>query len=156
MSEILSLIITGVLSALTTGGIGSIFYFKQNRKLKDAEVKAADADIKTVEISNLSSSNEEWIKLYNNALEEKNRLKEIIRETSDKLDAAYQSKDTAWAKYSDCRQECNKKDLIISDLNWYRCEINACPYRKPPRRYGDMDFPKNGISPIEHPDLNAL
>ena len=56
MSEILSLIITGVLSALTTGGIGSIFYFKQNRKLKDAEVKAADADIKTVEISNLSSS----------------------------------------------------------------------------------------------------
>ena len=62
------------------------------------------------------------------------------------------TEDLAWDRYSDSRAECNKKDMVIAELNWYRCEVNGCPYRKPPRKFGDTDFPKDGVDPNEHPD----
>ena len=67
-----------LLSFLGGGGLMSIFYFKQNKRLKESEAKSAEAqakaaevDVKTAEISNLSASNEEWIKLYQQVQEEK-------------------------------------------------------------------------------------
>ena len=71
---------------------------------------------------------------------------------TDKLDEAYKMKDAAMDRYGDSRTECNKKDMVIAELNWYKCEVNGCRYRKPPRKYGEMDFPKDAINPIEHPD----
>ncbi len=157
MSEILGEIITGIVTFLLTGGLGSIFYFKLHKRMKEAEVKAAEVDVKTVEISNLSASNEEWIKLYHTCLEEKTKLEEALASASDRLDEAYRQKDAAMDRYSDSRTECNKKDMVIAELNWYRCEVNGCPYRKPPRRYGEMEFPKEGtVDPTEHPDPNYL
>ena len=148
-----------LLSFLGGGGLMSIFYFKQNKRLKESEAKSAEAqakaaevDVKTAEISNLSASNEEWIKLYQQVQEEKNRVEEQLAVTTDKLDEIYRSKDLAWDRYSDSRAECNKKDMVIAELNWYRCEVNGCPYRKPPRKFGDTDFPKDGVDPNEHPD----
>ena len=159
MSELLTYVITSVVSMLCTGGLGSIIYFKQQKKLKAAEVRAAEVDIKShevevksQEISNLSNSNAEWIRLYNETKEEKLRLEEQLAAATDKLDEIYKSKDMAWDRYSDSRAECNKKDMVIAELNWYRCEVNGCPYRKPPRKYGEMEFPKDAIDPIEHPD----
>lgn len=156
MSEILYYIITSVVSALLTGGIGSIFYRKLNKKLKESEVKAAEADVNAAQIKNLSSSNEEWIRLYKNENVEKEKLIEAIYNLTTKVESANSSKDEAWEKYSNCRIECSMKDRIISELNWYRCEVNGCPYRKPPRKYGDCDFPKEGINPVENPDSNSL
>ena len=121
-----------------------------------AEVKAAEVDVKSAEVKNLSASNEEWIKINANLSESKQRLEEQLANSVEKLDDAHKSKEAAWERYSDCRAECSKKDLVISELNWYRCEVNACPYRKPPRKYGDMDFPKDGVNPVENPDPNAL
>ncbi len=51
MSEILQYVITSLFSLLAGGGIGSIFYFKQQKKLKEMEVKAAEASVKSDEIT---------------------------------------------------------------------------------------------------------
>ena len=152
MSEILQDIIFPIVSALITGGIGSIFYFKQNKKLKEYEVKEAELENKNKEISNVSIVNSEWEKIYNKLTCEREELVdelheqlEVIKDLNDKIDSANISKEKAWEMYSNCRIDCAKKDRLISELNWYRCEINGCPYRKPPRKYGDFDFPENGV-----------
>lgn len=134
----------------------SILYFRENRRLKKSEAKAAEVDVKAAEIHNLSESNEEWIRLYHEVQEEKSRLEEQLRNATDKLDEIYKSKDLAWDRYSDSRAECNKKDMVIAELNWYRCEVNGCPYRKPPRKFGESDFPKDAVDPTEHPDPNYI
>ena len=151
MSELLGEIITGIVTFLLTGGLGSIFYFKLHKRLKEAEVKAAEVEVKSAEISNLSASNEEWIKLYHNCLEEKTKLEETLATMSDRLDEAYKAKDLAIDRYSDSKSECSKKDMVIAELNWYRCEVNGCPYRRPPRKFGEMDFPKDAVNPVENP-----
>ena len=112
--------------------------------------------MKTKEIANLSASNEEWIKLYNTCNDEKTKLEEALANMTDKLDEAYKMKDAAIDRYSDSRSECNKKDLVIAELNWYRCEVNGCPYRRPPRKFGEMDFPEDAIDPTQHPDPEYL
>ena len=156
MSEILSELITGLVTFILTGGLGGIFYYKLHKRMKEAEVKAAEVEVKSAEITNLSASNEEWIKLYHNCLEEKTKLEEALANMTDKLDEAYRQKDVAMDRYSDSRTECNKKDMVIAELNWYRCEVNGCPYRKPPRKFGEMDFPKDAINPVEHPDPDYI
>lgn len=156
MSEILLQVLGYVFTFLSGGGLMGIFYYKLNKRLKAAEVKAAEVDVKTKEISNLSSSNEEWIKLYHNCFEEKTKLEGALADMTNKLDEVYRSKDAAWDRYSDSRSECNKKDMVIAELNWYRCEVNGCPYRKPPRKYGEMDFPKDAVNPVENPDPDYI
>lgn len=156
MVETLLEVLGYILTFIGGSGFVSIFYFKLNKKLKKAEVKAAEVDVKTREISNLSASNEEWIKLYHNCFEEKTKLEEAVASMTNKLEDVYRSKDVAWNRYSDSRAECNKKDMVIAELNWYRCEVNGCPYRKPPRKYGEMDFPKDAIDPTEHPDPDYI
>lgn len=156
MQEILSTLLGYILTFIFGGGLMSIFYFRLNKKLKAAEVKAAEVDVKTREISNLSASNEEWIKLYHICFEEKEKLEEDIEKLSNRLDEVYKSKDTAWDIYSNARSECIKKDMVIAELNWYRCEVNGCPYRRPPRKFGEMDFPADGVNPIENPNPDYI
>lgn len=156
MSEILLQVLGYVFTFLGGGGLMSIFYFKLNKRLKAAEVKAAEVDVKTREITNLSASNEEWIKLYHNCFEEKTKLEGALADMTNKLEDVYRSKDAAWDRYSDSRSECNKKDMVIAELNWYRCEVNGCPYRKPPRKFGEMDFPKDAVNPVENPDPDYI
>ena len=156
MPEIVNYIITAVVTFLTTGGIGSIFYFRLQKRMKLAEVKAAEVDVKSAEIGNLSASNEEWIKLYHNCFEEKTKLEETLATMTDRLDEAYKAKDLALDRFSDSRSECNKKDMVIAELNWYRCEVNGCPYRRPPRKFGEMDFPKDAVNPVENPDPDYI
>ena len=156
MSEILQYVITSLVTLLAGGGIGSIFFFRQQRKLKDLEVKAQEADVKSDEISNLSASNEEWIKLYDKVQAENDELKNRISEFVDKLEEVHNSKKELWERFSNCQMESSKKDLVINELNWYRCELNGCPYRKPPRKFGDQDFPKDALNPETHPDPECL
>lgn len=156
LTNLLSETLGYIFTFISGGGLVGIFYWKLNKKLKALEVKAAEVDVKSAEISNLSASNEEWVKLYHNCLEEKNKLEETVATMTDRLDEAYRAKDVALDRYSDSRTECNKKDMVIAELNWYRCEVNGCPYRKPPRKFGEMDFPKDAVNPIEHPDPDYI
>ena len=143
--EILQMIITGLLTFLTTGGIGSFLYLKQQKKLKESEIKAA-------EIANESSTNAEWEKLCEKKdedikrLEEKiDSLEELIKEKNQKIEELNTSKENAWEETSKSKIQNAKKDRITTEINWYRCEVNGCPYRKPPRKYGTFDFPKDGV-----------
>ena len=156
MSELLREIVVGLVTFITTGGLGSIMYFKLQKRLKQAEVKAA-------EIDNFSSINAEWEKITNKLTNEREELvkelneqreefvKEIhdqaetIKELQDKIDSINTSKEAAWDECSKSKIECAIKDKLISELNWYRCEINGCPYRKPPRIYGEFEFPSDGV-----------
>ena len=143
--EILQMIITGLLTFLTTGGIGSFLYIKQAKKLKESEIKSA-------EIANESSTNAEWEKLCNKKDESIHRLEnkiveleQTVKEKNQKIEELNQSKENAWEETSKSKIQSAKKDRIISEINWYRCEVNGCPYRKPPRKYGTFDFPKDAI-----------
>lgn len=147
--EILQMILTGLLTFLTTGGIGSIFYIKQSKRLKDSEVKSA-------EIANESSTNKEWENICRmkdetiNRLEQKiTNLEETVKEKDEKIETLNQSKEKAWDETSKTKIQSAQKDRIISEINWYRCEVNGCPYRKPPRKYGTFDFPKNAVVDTE-------
>ena len=144
-TEILQMVITGLLTFLTTGGIGSFFYIKQQKKLKDSEVKAA-------EIRNESSTNAEWEKICEKKDENIKRLEvkideleEMVKSKNQKIEELNQSKENAWEETSKSKIQSAKKDRIISEINWYRCEVNGCPYRKPPRKYGTFDFPKDAV-----------
>ena len=135
MSEILQIVITNCITFLTTGGIGSIFYFRLHKRMKEAELHAS-------EISNLSSSNDEWIRLYETERDEKSKLMEQNHILNERINKLHEDKGLLISK-------CEKKERIISELNWYRCEMNRCPYRKPPRKYGDFDLPEDAIIPKE-------
>lgn len=147
--EILQIILTGLLTFLTTGGIGSIFYFKQSKKLKDAEVTSAH-------IENEARTNEEWQKI-NAAKDEQitslqnkiNELEESIKQKNMRIEELNNSKESAWEETSKCKIQSAKKDRIIAEINWYRCEVNGCPYRKPPRKYGTFDFPKDAVINVD-------
>lgn len=154
MSEILQEIIPSVITVLITGGVGSIFYFRLNKKLKESEVKSAELDNKSKEISNLASIDSEWEKISNKLTEEKESLSNKVENLENKIEKLNRSKEHAWEEYSASRIECARKDRLISELNWYRCEINGCPYRKPPRKYGDSDFPENAV--VNTDDTNDM
>ena len=95
MSDILLQLLGYLGTFIGGGGLVGIFYFKLNKKLKVAEVKAAESDVKTKEIANLSASNEEWIKLYNTCNDEKTKLEEELANMTDRFDEAYKMKDAA-------------------------------------------------------------
>lgn len=149
MTELLHEIVVGLVTFITTGGLGSIMYFKLQKRLKQAEVKAA-------EIDNFSSINAEWEKITKELTGEREEfVKELkdkddkIKELQDKIDGIYTSKEKAWDECSKSKIECAKKDKYIAELNWSKCEINGCPYRKPPRKYGEFDFPADGVVNVD-------
>ena len=156
MSDILQLVLTAVLSVLTTGGIGSIFFFRQNKKLKNAEVKSADLENLKRAVEATAASSEEWRKLYEKVLEEYEGSNKEIDRLNDKIELLHEAKENSWEEVTKYKVLCEKKEREIKEHEWYRCEINGCPYRRPPRVYGDMDFPKGGLSPVENPDPNVL
>lgn len=143
--ELLQIILSSLLTFLTTGGIGSFLYIKQSKKLKESEIKAA-------EIQNESSTNAEWEKICekkdndNQVLEKKIEiLEETIKERDKKIDELNNVKELAWEETSNAKIKSAHKDRVISELNWYRCEVNGCPYRKPPHKFGTFDFPKDVV-----------
>ena len=72
--------------------------------------------------------------------DEKSKLMEQNHILNERINKLHEDKGSLISK-------CEKKERIISELNWYRCEMNRCPYRKPPRKYGDFDLPENAIIP---------
>ena len=79
MSDILLQFLGYLGTFIGGGGLVGIFYFKLNKRLKAAEVKAAESDVKTKEIANLSASNEEWIKLYILVMMRRQKLRKLLQ-----------------------------------------------------------------------------
>ena len=147
--EILLLVITSLLTLLTGGGIGVFLYHKQTKKLKEAESKSAEIQNDILEVQKDTSVNDQWkemcemksaeIEKLNNKIAE---LEESIKVKNEKIEVLNTKKEEAWDETSKCKILSAKKDRIISEINWYRCEVNNCPHRKPPRKFGTFDYPQ--------------
>lgn len=98
-------IITAVVSAISGGGIMSIFYFRENRAKKTLENDAMASD--------------SWQELFE-------KSEERVEKLNQKIDALYVDN----AKF---RDENNRLTTENAVLSMQKCERNGCPDRIPPR-----------------------
>lgn len=129
-------IISTIITLLTSGGIGGIFYYTLNKRLKKAEVIAS-------EYSNIATTNLEWQKLSDELQEERVNLLKKVEDRNRIIDELRDRDEAGWKRVYDLELELSKKDLIIQDLTYKKCTRNNCPYRKPPRELGEESLPEN-------------
>lgn len=129
MTEILTIVIS--LLTLIIGGGGLLFY-KQTKRLRIAEAAAAEKDIITKDLENQKTTNDEWIRLYD-------ETKSELNETRERLNNAL---DDARSKIMELNQKLqtaieieSHQRLVINDLTWSKCVVNGCSNRKPPREF---------------------
>lgn len=128
---IISLI--GLLSTLLVGG--GILFYKQNKKFKEAEasLKKAESnlmekDVLAKDLQNAKSTTEEWVKLYEEQKSYSKRLEEKLQVQNDEIK-------TKNRIINDYKELDTKQRLLITNLNWARCEVNGCEKRRPPRDF---------------------
>lgn len=100
------------------GGSVGIIFWRENKKLKQQEVKSAQLD-------NDKKIIEEWKDMYHEKEKKCNEKDAIIRQHVDKIDRLYQER-------NDAREEVQKRELRIQQLTWYHCTVNNCKNRIPP------------------------
>lgn len=118
MEEIIA--ITGTLFTLIVG-TGGILFYKQSKRLKAAEAAAAEKDVLKRDLENQKSTNDEWIRLY-----------EETKETLEKSQAKVKELITKLQKVTEIE---GQQRLVINDLTWSRCIVNGCAKRTPPRDF---------------------
>lgn len=120
----LEIIVTGIISLITGAG-GMLLFYPQTRKSKNLE--------------NEAKQSEEWKKLY----EEERHLRDEDRKVWEEERARYETKiDTLYDQIShqrDCKAELSKINATLQVENtrlcMLKCEVPACPNRKPPTGY---------------------
>lgn len=103
------------LIGLIGGGVG-VFYWKENKALKQKEVESA-------EIDNELKQADAWKSLFD---DERKRT----QEKSARMKALYAERD-------DLKERLNKSLFKVEQLCWYHCTVNGCPNRVPPHRFDD-------------------
>lgn len=109
-------VIIGALSTLiglVGGGIG-IFFWRENKALKQKEVEAAA-------IENELKQADAWKSLYEQEHEKCEKKSAEKREL-------YNERDTL-------KEKLNKANFRIEQLCWYHCTQNGCAKRQPPHRF---------------------
>ncbi len=102
-------------------GTGGILFYKQSKRLKAAEAAAAEKDVLRRDLENQKSTNDEWIRLYDEAKTELRNAQSKLTELNNKLQKATELE--------------GHQRLVINDLTWSRCIVNGCPKRQPPRNF---------------------
>lgn len=117
MSEILQLIISGVVGMATAGGV-QLLFFRQTKNRFKAENSA-------LELENKSKQAEEWRKLYEEELERNDDKDRLISELYTKID--------------DCREKRAKAEQLLAEargrigfLSVIKCKRYECAQRIPP------------------------
>lgn len=118
MTEIIAILSTVFTAIVGTGGV---LFYRQSKRLKIAEASAAEKAVLTKDLENQRSSNDEWIRLYN---ETKSELVESQNKVND-----------LQAKLQKATELEGHNRLLINDLTWSKCVVNECTNRKPPRDY---------------------
>lgn len=124
MIEVILAVVSTIFAAVV--GTGGVLFYKQNKRLKAAEAAAAEKDVLSKDLENQKSTNDEWIRLYNESKSELAQSQSKISLLQNKLQAATEIN--------------NNSRLLINDLTWSKCIVNGCDKRKPPR-----DFEKKFI-----------
>jgi len=102
-------------------GTGGILFYKQGKRLKAAEAAAAEKDVLRRDLENQKSTNDEWIRLYNETKTELLSSQTKVNELQNKLQKSIEVE--------------GHQRLVINDLTWSRCIVNGCPNRVPPRNF---------------------
>ena len=102
-------------------GTGGILFYKQSKRLKAAEAAAAEKDVLRRDLENQKSTNDEWIRLYNETKAELLNSQTKVNELQNKLQKSVEVE--------------GHQRLVINDLTWSRCIVNGCPNRVPPRNF---------------------
>lgn len=118
MTEIIAIISTLFTLVVGTGGI---LFYKQSKRLKAAEVAAAEKDVLKRDLENQKSTNDEWIRLYEETKEALEKAQSKVNELNTKLQKATELE--------------GQQRLVINDLAWSRCIVNECAKRTPPRNF---------------------
>lgn len=118
MTEIIAIISTLFTLIVGTGGI---LFHKQSKRLKAAEAAAAEKDVLKRDLENQKSTNDEWIRLYEETKEALEKAQSKVNELNTKLQKATELE--------------GQQRLIINDLAWSRCIVNGCSKRTPPRNF---------------------
>lgn len=118
MTEIIAIISTLFTLVVGTGGI---LFYKQSKRLKAAEAAAAEKDVLKRDLENQKSTNDEWIRLYEETKEALEKAQSKVNELNTKLQKATELE--------------GQQRLVINDLAWSRCIINGCSKRTPPRNF---------------------
>lgn len=118
MTEIIAIISTLFTLVVGTGGI---LFYKQSKRLKAAEAAAAEKDVLKLDLENQKSTNDEWIRLYEETKEALEKAQSKVNELNTKLQKATELE--------------GQQRLAINDLAWSRCVVNGCTKRTPPRNF---------------------
>lgn len=118
MTEIIAIISTLFTLVVGTGGI---LFYKQSKRLKAAEAAAAEKDVLKLDLENQKSTNDEWIRLYEETKEALEKAQSKVNELNTKLQKATEIE--------------GQQRLVINDLTWSRCIVNGCTKRTPPRNF---------------------
>lgn len=118
MIEIIAIISTLFTLIVGTGGI---LFYKQSKRLKAAEAAAAEKDVFKRDLENQKSTNDEWIRLYE-------ETKEALKEAQSKM---YELN----TKLQTATELDGQQRLAINNLTWSRCVVNGCDKRTPPRDF---------------------
>lgn len=128
MNEIVISLI-GLLGVILGGG--TFVFYKQNKKLKEAEAASMEKDVLAKDLANKQTANEEWITLYD-------EQKEYSKRLEVKLDNVNEENKELKKLLNDYRELDTKQRLLITNLNWARCEVNECAKRRPPRDFQNL------------------
>lgn len=118
MIEIIAIISTLFTLIVGTGGI---LFYKQSKRLKAAEAAAAEKDVFKRDLENQKSTNDEWIRLYEETKEALEKAQSKMYELNTKLQKATELE--------------GQQRLVINNLTWSRCVVNGCAKRTPPRDF---------------------
>jgi len=116
--DYLTILASAFCSIVGALGGGGIIYYKQTRRMKEAEVEAKQSD--------------EWKKLYEKSDEDS-------REKDRKIDALYCERQQMYNQLIERDRTIAYKDIQIERLKFARCDINGCRRRRPPREYEACD-----------------
>ena len=107
------------------------------------ESASLEKDVLAKDLQNVKTTTAEWISLYEEQKGYSKRLENKIQVLNDELKLKNKT-------INEYKELDTKQRLLISNLNWARCEVNGCEKRKPPRDFQTL------INDIEdmHDNLN--
>ncbi|MDE7402018.1 MAG: hypothetical protein K2M87_01250 [Muribaculaceae bacterium] len=152
LSDIITLL--GSLLGLVTGigGLGVFLYHKQNKRLKDAEAKAAEVAAANAE----RTADEARIKALHDIIELNNkteiehaaRIADLNHQCDELRDRNHKLSDRLYDSESECNRLNDEKAALLAEngrlkleLEKKRCDKLKCGDRQPPNAYTPVPVP---------------
>jgi hypothetical protein len=125
-------ILTAVITLVTTLVPGGIIFYRQNKRIKNAEAKGK-------EIENIARIIDQWQETVAELKDEKEEIKKDKQDVTDNYNNLIVSYRNELNKYEELMKENKRLELANQELCWWKCVVRGCPNRKPPRVIDEME-----------------